>query len=168
MLQMKSKEKLGDHILNFIAENVQSNVRSLEGALIRCLSYSSLSNISDSVLDIDMVKKLLKHTLDQEQKEDLSINQIMKCVAEHFDLRMSDLTSKRRPRSIALPRQISMYLCRRLTHFSLPEIANSFEKTHATVLHACKTIHDRMDVDDSIRRSVHSLANKLGRDLSNI
>ena len=161
--QSRSSATLGDNLLTFIAENVQSNVRRLEGALIRSLSYSSLTK---SELTLDTLKTLLKDTLDQEQEEDLSLNEIMRCVAEHYDLRMADLTSKRRPRSIAIPRQIAMYLCRRLTRCSLPEIAVSFEKTHATVLHACKAIRDRMDVDESLRRSVHALANKLGRDLA--
>ena len=85
-------------------------------------------------------------------------------MAEHFDLRLTDMSSKRRPRSVALPRQVAMYLCRRLTRASLPEIANAFGKTHATVLHACKTIHDRLDVEQNLRDAVRTIARKLGRD----
>jgi len=79
-------------------------------------------------------------------------------------LRMTDMSSKRRQRSISAPRQIAMFLCRKLTRSSLPEIANSFGKTHATVVHACKTIQDRIQVEDDLRTSVREITRRLGRD----
>ena len=85
-------------------------------------------------------------------------------MAEHYDIRLADMTSKRRPQSIAVPRQVAMYLCRRMTRSSLPDIANAFGKTHATVLHACKTIDSRMDVDAATAAGLSTrLLQKLGK-----
>jgi len=159
--QTHAKVHLADDLLNFIAENVKSNVRSLEGALLRALSFTSLNN---QPLTLDMMRSLLKDLLDKENQQDLTFDDIQRAVAEHFDLRLTDMSSKRRPRSVAQPRQVAMYLCRRLTRASLPEIANAFGKTHATVLHACKTIHDRLDVEQNLRDAVRTIARKLGRD----
>ena len=159
--QTHAKVHLADDLLNFIAENVKSNVRSLEGAMLRALSFSSLNN---QPLTLEMMRSLLKDLLDKENQQDLTFDDIQRAVAEHFDLRLTDMSSKRRPRSVAQPRQMAMYLCRRLTRASLPEIANAFGKTHATVLHACKTIHDRLDVEQNLRDTVRTIARKLGRD----
>ena len=159
--QTHAKVQLADELLNFIAENVKSNVRSLEGALLRALSFTSLNS---QPLTLDSMRYLLKDLLDKENQQDLTFDDIQRAVAEHFDLRLTDMSSKRRPRSVAQPRQVAMYLCRRLTRASLPEIANAFGKTHATVLHACKTIHDRLDVEQNLRDAVRTIARKLGRD----
>jgi chromosomal replication initiator protein len=161
--QTHAKIQLADELLHFIGENVKSNVRSLEGALLRALSYTSLNS---QPLTLDSMRYLLKDLLDKENQQDLTFDDIQRAVAEHFDLRLTDMSSKRRPRSVAQPRQVAMYLCRRLTRASLPEIANAFGKTHATVLHACKTIHDRLDLDaeQNLRDAVRTIARKLGRD----
>ena len=110
------------------------------------------------------MRYLLKDLLDKENQKDLTFDDIQRAVAEHFDLRLTDMSSKRRPRSVAQPRQVAMYLCRRLTKSSLPDIANAFGKTHATVLHACKTIHDRLGMEQTLRDAVRIIARKLGRD----
>ncbi len=159
--QTHAKIHLADELLNFIAENVKSNVRSLEGALLRALSFSSLNS---QLLTLDSMRYLLKDLLDKENQKDLTFDDIQRAVAEHFDLRLTDMSSKRRPRSVAQPRQVAMYLCRRLTKSSLPDIANAFGKTHATVLHACKTIHDRLGMEQTLRDAVRIIARKLGRD----
>jgi len=86
-------------------------------------------------------------------------------VAEHYDVRLADMTSKRRPQSVVVPRQIAMYLCRRLTRSSLPDIANAFAKTHATVLHAYKSIDNRMAMDGALRQGIGQIADKLGKTL---
>ena len=83
-------------------------------------------------------------------------------LSEHFDIRVADMSSKRRPREIAVPRQIAMYLCRRMTRASFPDIANSFSKTHATVLHACKVVEGRMDVDSDLRGDITEISHRLG------
>ncbi len=159
--QSHAQVKIADDLLYFIAQNVKSNVRRLEGALVRAISYSSLTG---KHLTLEALKYLLRDTLEQEREEDLTCDVIQRAVAEHFDVRVTDMSSKRRPRHIAAPRQVAMYLCRRMTQSSLPEIATAFGKTHATVLHACKAVNGRMDVDDDLRQNLHTITRKLGRD----
>lgn len=160
--QSLTKVRLADDLLTFIADNIKSNVRSLEGALTRAISFASLN--SQMSLTIDMLRNLLKDQLNDERQKDLSFDDIQRMVADFFDLRMTDMSSKRRPRSLSAPRQVAMFLCRKLTRSSLPEIANSFGKTHATVVHACKTIQDRIQVEPELRDSVREITRKLGRD----
>ncbi|MDD2454922.1 MAG: chromosomal replication initiator protein DnaA [Kiritimatiellae bacterium] len=157
-----NKIRIPDDLLVFIADNIKSNVRSLEGALTRVVSFASLNN--QISLNIDILRNLLKDLLSEERQKDLSFDDIQRMVADYFDLRMTDMSSKRRPRSVSAPRQIAMFLCRKLTRSSLPEIANSFGKTHATVVHACKTIQDRIQVEEDLRTSVREITRKLGRD----
>jgi chromosomal replication initiator protein len=159
--QAGSKTKLPDELLTFIAENVTSNVRRLEGAVIRAISYASLTGETQT---IDTIRTLLRDILEKELQPDISAVSIQKAVADHFDVRMSDMTSKRRQQSVAVPRQVAMFLCRRLTRSSLPEIATEFDKTHATVLHACKTIRGRMDTDSELTARVETIMRQLGRD----
>ncbi len=161
--QRSAAVKLPDDLTLFIAQNVRSNIRRLEGALVRSLSYASLTGRN---LTLDALRHLLRDILDQEQQEEITFDQIQRTVAEHYDVRMADMSSKRRPRAVAVPRQVAMFLCRRITRSSLPDIANAFCKTHATVLHACKTIETRMDVDERLRCSVMQISRKLGTDIS--
>lgn len=160
--QSLTKVRLPDDLLTFIADNIKSNVRSLEGALTRAISFASLNN--QMQLSLDMLRNLLKDQLNDERQKDLSFDDIQRMVADYFDLRLTDMSSKRRPRSLSSPRQVAMFLCRKLTRSSLPEIANSFGKTHATVVHACKTIQDRIQIEPDLRDSVRELTRKLGRD----
>jgi chromosomal replication initiator protein len=150
---------LPDELIVFIAEHVKSNIRRLEGALVRAVSYSSLMGKS---LNVDDLRHLLKDTLDNEQSTELTFGMIQKAVADHYDIRLADMSSKRRPRSVAVPRQVAMYLCRRMTRSSLPDIGNAFGKTHATVLHAFRCVNSRMDVDAELKRDVSEIARKLG------
>jgi chromosomal replication initiator protein len=160
--QQQHKCRIDDNSILFIAEHVRSNIRRLEGALVRTVSFASLMNKQLEKTDLE---KLLKEFIEVEERIEITCSSIQKVVAEHFDIRLSDMTSSRRPRSIAVPRQIAMYLCREMTHFSLPDIANSFAKTHATVLHAHRTINDRMDVDRQFKSEVEELARKMGASL---
>ncbi len=157
--QHQHKCQLSNDSLLFIAENVRSNIRRLEGALVRTVSFASLMN---KQLDARDLEKLLKEFIEIEERMEITCSSIQKVVAEHYDIRLSDMTSSRRPRSIAVPRQIAMYLCREMTHFSLPDIANSFGKTHATVLHAHRTINDRMGIDRQFKGEVEDLVRKMG------
>ncbi len=155
--------QLPDMIFRFLAERIQSNIRRLEGALIRLGVHSSLNN--NTPLTVESVEVLLKDLLEKEQKKTVTIDIIQKKVAERFDVRVADLTSKKRPAHIAFPRQIAMYLSRELTQVSLSEIGDLFGgRDHGTVIHACKTIKDRMDQDGEIRQSVQSLMYKLERE----
>lgn len=160
----KKREQLGmpvtDDVLEFIAQHIRSNIRRLEGALIRVGSYASLVG---KEVTIESLENLLRDLLDQEQQETVSMEGIQRAVAEFYDLRISDMTSKRRPQSIAFPRQVAMYLCRTLTTHSLPEIGTAFGRNHATVLHACRLVTDRLKGDATLKSSVSQIRQSLSK-----
>jgi len=152
---------LPDDIINFLATRIRTNIRRLEGALIRVASYASLTG---KKLTIEVVENLLREILHEEGRQTISIEVIQKRVAEHFDIRLADMTSKRRPENIAFPRQIAMYLSRQLTESSLNTIGEAYGgRDHGTVLHACRLVKDRMEVDSNVRQVVHYLEKQLIR-----
>ncbi|HPA19430.1 MAG TPA: chromosomal replication initiator protein DnaA [Verrucomicrobiae bacterium] len=150
---------IGDDVLNFMARHITNNVRRLEGALLRVAAYASLSGKSPTV---EAMEPKLRDLIQEEQRRNVSIEAIQKRVAEVFDLRPSDMTSKKRPASIARPRQIAMYLARRLTKSSLQEIGAAFGgRDHGTVLHACGAVAERMAADLPLRQKVEFLEKEL-------
>jgi chromosomal replication initiator protein len=152
---------LPEDILNFLANRIRTNVRRLEGALIRVASYASLTG---KKLNIEVVEGLLREILHEEGRFSISIEVIQKKVAEHFDIRLADMTSKRRPENIAFPRQIAMYLSRQMTESSLNTIGEAYGgRDHGTVLHACRLVKDRMEVDANVRQVVSYLEKQLMR-----
>jgi chromosomal replication initiator protein len=152
---------LSDDIMNFLANRIRTNVRRLEGALIRVASYASLTG---KKLTIEVVESLLREILHEEGRFSVNIEVIQKKVAEHFDIRLADMTSKRRPENIAFPRQIAMYLSRQMTESSLNTIGEAYGgRDHGTVLHACRLVKDRMEVDANVRQVVHYLEKQLMR-----
>ena len=151
-----------DYLLTFIAENIKSNVRALEGALNRAISFMKINPQLN--LTIDNLRKLLKDQLNNEIKKDISFDEIQKLVASFYNIKFSDMTSKVRTRSLAAPRQVAMFLCRKLTRASLPEIAKAFEKTHATILHGCKTIQDRTQVEPDLLNAIRDIIHQLGKE----
>lgn len=152
---------LSDEIMNFLANRIRTNIRRLEGALIRVASYTALTG---KTLTVEMVEGLLHEILHEEGRLSISIEVIQKKVAEHFDLRVADMTSKRRPENIAFPRQIAMFLSRLMTGSSLTMIGEAFGgRDHGTVLHACRLVKDRMEVDSNVRQVVHYLEKQLTR-----
>jgi len=153
--------KLDAKVLEFLAERIRSNVRRLEGALMRVASYMSLSGHSPSA---DKIEHLLKDILQEEARRAITIEQIQRRVAEHFDVRLADMTSKRRPQNIAFPRQIAMYLARELTKSSLSEIGDAFGgRDHGTVLHAHRVVKGKMVKEERIRQVISYLDNQLQR-----
>ena len=154
------KINLPEEVIVFIATHIQSNIRLLEGALIRLTSYAALYN---QPITIEMTRKLLQSMLNHEHKEPVSITGIQKNVAEYFDVRLADMTSTQRSQSVALPRQVAMYLCRTLTSSSLPEIGMAFGKTHATVLHACRQINKRIEKDTQLKQVISRLTDKVDK-----
>jgi chromosomal replication initiator protein len=155
------KIKLRDEIFEFLANRIKTNVRRLEGALMRVASFASLSG---KELTNDVVEHLLKDILQEEARRAVTIDQIQRRVAEHFDVRLADMTSKRRPANIAFPRQIAMYLARELTKASLNEIGEAFGgRDHGTVLHACKLVKKRMKEQDKIRQTISFIDSALQR-----
>src|SRR5438477_1293304 len=153
--------KLRDEIFDFLANRIRTNVRRLEGALMRVASFASLSG---KELTNEVVEHLLKDILQEEARHSVTIEQIQRRVAEHFDVRLADMTSKRRPANIAFPRQIAMYLARELTKASLNEIGDAFGgRDHGTVLHACKLVKRRMQEQDNIRQTISFIDSALQR-----
>jgi chromosomal replication initiator protein len=151
--------KLDDAVLNYIADRVKSNIRRLEGALIRLVSYTSLTGQNVS---LEVAEKLLAGVVDEEAAAPVTVERIQRLVAEHYDIRLTDITGNRRPKNIAWPRQIAMYLSRRLTNLSSPAIAERFNRNHATILHAVGAIEKRMEEDAELRRIVALLERRLG------
>src|SRR3954452_7095751 len=153
--------RLDDQVFEFLANRIRTNVRRLEGALMRVASFASLSG---KELTQEVIEHLLKDILQEEARNSVTIEQIQRRVAEHFDARLADMTSKRRPANIAFPRQIAMYLARELTKASLNEIGDAFGgRDHGTVLHACKLVKRRMGEQDSVRQTISFIDSSLQR-----
>jgi len=158
---VSSNIQLNDEIVTFIASHIKTNIRRLEGAFVSVSSYASLMK---KPLSIGEVERLLRGTLLEEAKKSLTIEAIQKCVAEHFDIRVADMTSRRRPANLAFPRQVAMFLSRSLTAASLNEIGEAFGgKDHGTVLHAYRLIERKMKEDQGLRQKVAYLQQQLQR-----
>lgn len=152
---------LPNHVLEYLAHRVKSNVRRLEGALLRVASFSSLSG---RPLTDDSIEHVLRDILQEEARRAVSIDQVQRKVAEHYDVRLADMTSKRRPANIAFPRQVAMFISRRLTKSSLQDIGEAFGgRDHGTVIHACKTVQGRMDKQENLRQVIRFLETSLQR-----
>lgn len=155
------KVAIPDDVITFIAQNISKNIRRLEGALIKVSSYSALTG---KPLDLASTEMLLQDVLMEQAQNLLTIETIQKRVADHFQIRHSDMTSKRRPNNIAIPRQIAMYLTRTLTKHSLQEIGDAFGgRDHGTVIHACKAVDNMMEQDTATRGSIEFLKAQLSR-----
>ncbi|MCL1922056.1 MAG: chromosomal replication initiator protein DnaA [Kiritimatiellaeota bacterium] len=161
----EKKLRLNEDVLKFMAQNIKSNVRSLEGALMRAIGYGKLH---ETVVTVDMLPEVLKDQLSYEQRKDLTCAEIQEAVVRYFDLRKTDMTSDNKERGIAEPRMIAMFLCRKLTTLSSKAIAKAFEREHATVLHAVKTIQARMQIDSKLADAVKKITTTLGRDASEL
>ena len=138
----------------FIAQRIRSNVRELEGALKRVMAHAQFSG---RVIDIDLIRESLKDLLALQDKL-VTIDNIQRVVADYYKLKMSDLLSKRRSRSVARPRQVAMALAKELTNYSLPEIGESFGgRDHTTVLHACRKVKELESTDRDVERDLKNL-----------
>ncbi|MCW1886789.1 chromosomal replication initiator protein DnaA [Luteolibacter flavescens] len=164
ILQKKRDEwkvKVEEGIVRFLAERIRSNVRRLEGALMRVATFASLAG--ERVTE-ERVEHLLRDLLREETGKQVTVDAIQRAVADHFDVRLADMTSRRRPASIAFPRQIAMYLSRTLTKQSLMEIGEAFGgRDHGTVIHAVKRITSQMETDSSTRDAVGIIETSLRR-----
>ncbi|WP_347489491.1 chromosomal replication initiator protein DnaA [Desulfoscipio sp. XC116] len=162
ILQKKAKlEKLivSDEVITFIADRIQSNIRELEGALIRVTAFSSLNN---ETIDKDKAAKILKDILPDKKPLEITVNLIQQTVAGYFNIKLDDLKSKKRTRAIAYPRQVAMYLCRELTTESLPQIGNKFGgKDHTTVLHAHDKIANEVTNDAASSQTIQTLIDNI-------
>ena len=148
------KIDLPDNVALFIASKIKSNIRELEGSLVRLVAYASLKGLS---IGLDLAQEVLKNIIDEEV-EGISIELIQRTVASHYGLKVGDLKSKNNSRSIAVPRQVAMYLCKTLTKASLPEIGREFGgKHHTTVLHSINKISELFEKDMVFHRLINSL-----------
>ena len=161
ILQAKEEKlqvNISQSVLEFLAHKITSNVRELEGALNRISAYSSLVG---KEITLDMTQEVLRDLLRSSQRK-VNIEQIQKKVSEHFNVKMSDMSSARRSRTIARPRQIAMYLSKNLTSRSLPEIGRRFgNRDHTTVIHAVKTITRLSEQDDEMKKNISQIKSLL-------
>ena len=157
-MELNRDVKIDEGILEYIAHKISSNVRVLEGALTRLFAFASLVG---KEINIDLVQECLSDILRTSERK-VTIEEIIRKVAEHYNLRMADLISARRARVVARPRQIAMFLSKSLTSKSLPEIGRKFGgRDHTTVIHAIKKIEELKLVDVQIADEVEILRRTL-------
>ncbi|HUE86811.1 MAG TPA: chromosomal replication initiator protein DnaA [Vicinamibacterales bacterium] len=135
---------LPDGVAMYMASRIKSNIRELEGSLIRLIAYASLQG---RPLSLELAQEVLRNVMDHEDKA-VTIEQIQKFVADYYQLKLTELKSRNNSKSVAMPRQVAMYLCKLLTHASLPEIGRSFGgKHHSTVIHSIKKVEEMRKKD---------------------
>jgi chromosomal replication initiator protein len=156
------KVRIDGDIVEFLSSRIRTNVRRLEGALMRVASYVSLND--GHMPPPERLEHLLKDLLQEEARRTVTIDHIKTRVAEHFDVRLADMTSKRRPANIAFPRQVAMYFARELTKSSLCEIGDAFGgRDHGTVIHAHRLVKERIKNDEKVRQIVSYLDSQFQR-----
>ncbi len=147
--------RLPDEVSLFIAKNVQSNIRELEGSLVRLIAYASLTGRE---ITLELAQETLRD-LNAERAKVITLPAIQRAVAEFFQVKVDDLKSRERNQGVVLPRQIAMYLSRTMTSSSLPAIGEAFGgKDHTTVIHACDKVKRRLSEDDAFRRQIEGLS----------
>lgn len=150
---------VNDDVMLYIATKIQSNIRELEGALIRVVAYSSLTN---SEVTVELAEEALKDILSNSKVKEVTVDTIKKAISDEFSIKMDDFTSKKRTRAIAYPRQIAMYLTRELTDLSLPKIGDEFGgRDHTTVIHAYDKIVNDIKEDDKFKKKLDNIIEDL-------
>ena len=145
--------------MSFIANKIQSNIRELEGALIRVMAFSSLTN---NEITTELAAEALKDIFPPSKQKKITIDLIQQIVAEFYSLRIDELKAKKRTRTISHPRQIAMYLCRELTPHSLPKIGEEFGgRDHTTVIHAHDKITNNLMVDPFLKSTITEITEKI-------
>jgi len=145
--------EIPENVALFIASKVRTNIRELEGSLIRLIAYASLTGRD---IDLSLAQETLRDLLNTDEKP-VTIEMIQKFVADHYSLKISDLKAKNNSKSVAVPRQIAMYLTKALTGASLPEIGKDFGgKHHSTVIHSVRKIDDLRRQDPEFDRLINS------------
>jgi chromosomal replication initiator protein len=161
ILKMKAEHngiELPEEVTQFLATSVSSNVRELEGFLIRIGAYASLTS---TPVSLAMAREILKDILVEKNRE-ITVEEIQKTIANHFNIKVADLKSPKRLKALVLPRQIAMYLARQLTSCSYPEIGERFGgKDHSTIIHAIKKIEKQMEQDFQLRSTINIVKNGL-------
>ncbi len=161
ILQKKAeveRVQLPHDVAIFLASNIDSNVRELEGSLTRLGAFASLTK---AAITIDLAKDVLRNTLNGAKRE-VTVENIQKTICDYFNIKLGDLKAKRRTQNIALPRQVAMYLCRKYTEASFPGIGDKFGgRDHSTVIHASKTIERRIKEDPHMQSTIEKLERNL-------
>lgn len=148
-----------DDVMLYIANNIKSNIRELEGALIRVVAYSSLTNRD---ITEELAQEALKDILSNSKPVEITVDLIKEVISKNFKIKLEDFQSKKRTRAIAFPRQIAMYLTRELTDLSLPKIGDEFGgRDHTTVIHACDKINGDMKDDEDLKRKIDDIITSL-------
>lgn len=154
--------QISDEVIDYIAENVDSNIRELEGALLRVVAFS---NLTGKTVDLQMAKNVLRSILDQKKKIVIDSNRIKNIISDHYGVSVEDLDSKKRPKDIAYARQVAMYLCREMTDMSLPKIGSDFGgRDHTTVIHAVDKISSEIKADSATKKTIQDLKRKVKGD----
>jgi chromosomal replication initiator protein len=150
---------VSNDVMVYIATKIKSNIRELEGALIRIVAYSSLTN---KEISVDLAAEALKDIISNKQGKQVTIDLIQDVVASYYNLRIEDFKSQRRTRNVAYPRQIAMYLCRKLTDTSLPKIGEEFGgRDHTTVIHAHDKITECLKEDEALQEAIAEITKKI-------
>ncbi len=146
--------KIPDDVIYFIAEQIKTNIRELEGALIRVVAYSLLE---EKPISLALTQVVLKDMVNETTKT-ISLEMVMQTVSDYFHINIEEMRSKKKSQNIVLPRQIAMFLARKLTKHSLPEVGKAFGgRDHTTVMHSCKKIEQAVHTDKEIGYSVDKL-----------
>jgi len=158
ILKRKSESEgvpLPDDVALYIAGRIKSNIRELEGSLVRLLAYASLTGRE---LSMPLAQEVLRDVLKHEEKA-VTIDMIQKFVADYYQLKLVELKSRNNSKSVAMPRQVAMYLCKSLTTASLPEIGKSFGgKHHSTVIHSIRKVEEMRKKDSSFNTLINTLS----------
>ncbi|MEC4676616.1 MAG: chromosomal replication initiator protein DnaA, partial [Nitrospirota bacterium] len=155
---MMDIKKIPEDVVNLLAQKIKSNVRELEGSLIRLAAQSSLTG---EEINIESAKKILRDIIHDDERP-VTIEKVQKIVCEFYNMKLSDIKAKRRTRDVALPRQVAMYLCKQVTDASLSEIGKQFGgKDHATVIYAYKQMDERKNKDETFNRMIENLLNRI-------
>ena len=147
-----------DEIMQFIARKIQSNIRELEGALIRIVAYASLTN---GEIDEALANEALKDIISNSRPKLITPDLIKEAISQYFNIRIEDFNAKKRTKSIVYPRQIAMYLCREITDLSLPKIGEEFGRDHTTIMHAHEKITEEVKIDLNLKNIINEIKKKL-------
>jgi len=151
-------KKIPDDVIYYLASKIKSNIRELEGSLIRIAAQSSLTG---EEINIETTKKILKDIIHDDERP-VTMDSIQKTVCDFYNLKMADIKARKRTKEIALPRQVAMYIGKQITDLSLNDIGKAFGgKDHATVIYACKQIEDRRIKDETFNRMIENLLQKI-------
>ena len=156
------KRVVPNEVLTYIAENIKSHVRALEGALQRVEMFIVAN--PEIPMNIEVARGMLRDYIEEEEQiKELEIADIMQTVASYFGVTVAGLKSSERTQTLVTPRQMAMYLCRKLTPKSTPNIAEAFEKKHSTILHGATTIQTRLETEEELRKQAREIVIQLGR-----